>query len=170
MSTTNSHCRKKLPHKTWKDLGSQCHVCPPFFLTAHVVRSPRIAVIARGLGSPPPGSRKQQTHLYYQHYNTWKSQKNLERRKLMLRHRISFFLCLLQNLLLALTLGSRQAGKFLNLSHSLSKVAFCIRHLRCSRDHNGFAHKIVMSHGSVHSASNVVFMTLFPAFLTSASL
>ena len=32
---------------TW---GSHCHGCPPSFHTAHVVRSPRLAVIASGFG------------------------------------------------------------------------------------------------------------------------
>ena len=48
--TTISHCRKKLFNKTWKDLGSERHVCPVSFLTAYVVPSPPLAVIACKFG------------------------------------------------------------------------------------------------------------------------
>ena len=48
--TVISHCEKKLLHKRWKVFGSQSHVCPPSFLTAHVVSLPRRAVVARGFG------------------------------------------------------------------------------------------------------------------------
>ena len=55
----NQSLRKETTKQNLKRLGCHSHVCPPSFLTAHVVRSLRLAVIACGFG-----------HLHVAHANS----------------------------------------------------------------------------------------------------